>query len=141
MIIHEILEIEEKAIIKRIEKILTWPKEPIIADSTVEKITKEKEKLNIKIYNGANFCQVIRIILLDQEDILEIIGNQEWNGAAPILRSINNLKININILYISKDIIIFIIKLISKRIADILWTKKYFIVLSLEKKFFLSDKT
>jgi len=140
MIIQEILEMEENAIIKRIEKTLTWPKEPITADIIVEITTNKKEKLNIKIYKGANFCHVIRIILLDQEVILEIIGNQEWNGAAPIFNNINILKININIPYIFKDIIIFIINLINNKMAAILWTKKYFIVLSLEKKFLFSDK-
>jgi len=102
------------------EKTFTWPKEPIIADITVEITTNKKEKLNIKIYKGANFCHVIKIILLDQEVILEIIGNHEWNGAAPIFNNINILKININILYIFKDIIIFIINLINNKIAAIL---------------------
>lgn len=59
---------------------------------------------------GVIFCQVIKIKLFNQDNPSTILGNQKWNGAAPIFINIDELIINDIILLISKflNMIIFI---------------------------------
>lgn len=85
---------------------------------------------NVKIDKGANFCQVVKIPqdIQDKEDITD--GNQKWYGTIPNLINIDDINININILFIGE---VFHIEVDDiKRILDpSAWARKYFSMASL----------
>lgn len=103
VIIQPIWLMDEKARSFRKEVWFNPPMAPI----KVDKIIKIKRKLVILviyeiIIMGANFCHVIKIILLFHEIVSITLGNQKWKGAAPnfnikviIINFIGNKKLNL----------------------------------------------
>lgn len=87
---------------------------------------------------GAIFCHVDKIKQFIQFNPFIILGNQKWNGAAPIF--INKVKFIIIDINIFKLELLFIINKIKKNIKLIElkdWTKKYFKEASLIKYFLI----
>lgn len=103
VIIHPMWLIEEKANSFRKEVWFKPPMAPIKVDIRIK--IRNKLFMLIKyeiIIIGANFCQVIKIMLLYHEIFSITLGNQKWKGAAPnfiikviTINFIGNKKLNI----------------------------------------------
>lgn len=134
-IIHLRLKIDEKAIISIINFLFIWEILPTKAESTKKIIIIFFSK-NIKKYVGANFCQVISVMLLVSLEFFVTEINHWWKGEAA------NLIIIAIILSIKKIVLLFsfLTNSPSTNIEDETdWIIKYFMAISdLENVFCLS---
>ena len=94
---------------------------------------EKKEKVNIKINKGINFCHVIKIKHIGHDKAAITGGNQKWQGAIPsfVIILIKN-KNNIIILDIAKEDINKDIILVINIIELNNWIRKYLIEASRE---------
>jgi len=138
-IIHPMCVIEEYIIINFMEFELNCPIIPIIIDRKIVDISSlEIIVLFRKMKNGMIFCQVNIIIKMNHFMNIEIGGSQKCNGA------IANFVININMIMVlalwamimENFFVLFSeIEAIMSVIEVIVWMRKYFSVISDEKKF------
>jgi len=78
-IIHLRLKIDDRAKISMILFLFNWEVLPTMAVSVNDTMTMGASK-NIMRYIGANFCHVIKVIAVIQEDFFTMETNHEWNG-------------------------------------------------------------
>lgn len=120
-------------------RILIWfnPWIPLIMDERiiVELVINEFFKIIISITIGAIFCQVSinKQLLHDRPSITS--GSHQWNGAIPSFIKIENWMTIIIKKSLNKFFSIIKIEKI-KTVEANLWTKKYFILASLEQGLF-----
>lgn len=130
---------EEKDISFRKDVWFNPPNLPNITERKITQINKFALIQYERINKGANFCQVINIKATFHLNPSITLGNQKWNGAAPLFI---NIELQINIKTYSFEFVFKVrgiskIKILNKKIEEAkAWVKKYFREASEENKFF-----